>query len=386
MNATLSTDSVARRTTLMASTGRVLRRHPEIWIALVLWVASNAFVTEFSKFATWEGSATYYSMADLCRWDCGWYGTVIESGYDKTPPADARGYTNWPFHPLFPLTAYPFHHWLKLPLAMSLVLASKVVLLFAIYAFLLLVGDPADSTADRFRAGSLVALNPYLIYGHAGYAEPLYFTLLTFAFLLAIQRRCIAAGVVGGLLSVTRLIGFLFSLSYVVMWLRDPRWRTGWRRFDLNRLVGLLLCPLGTAVFMLYMYQHTGDALVQAHVQAAWGKSAGNPFHILWVTLTGHHWLRVWGITVVAAFAASAWLFRLRKPELGAYLALSILIPISASYWCIPRYVWWQPPFLYAIYFFLKRHPAWWVIYSTFAGGMASFMILEWFSGHNFVI
>jgi len=33
---------------------------------------------------------------------------------------------------------------------------------------------------------------------------------------------------------------------------------------------------------------------------------------------------------------------------------------------------WWQPPFLYAIYFLLKRHAAWWVIYAPFAGGMAS--------------
>ena len=46
---------------------------------------------------------------------------------------------------------------------MSLVFASKAALLFAIYnSFLLMVGDQAETTADRFRAGSLVAFNPFV--------------------------------------------------------------------------------------------------------------------------------------------------------------------------------------------------------------------------------
>ena len=335
--------------------------------------------------ATWEGTASYYSMADLCRWDCGWYNTVLEGGYDKAPHPEI-GYANWPFHPLFPLTAYPFHYWLKIRSGTSLILASKLALLLGIYGFLLMVGEPADTTADRFRAGSLVAFNPYLLYAHAGYAEPLYFALLAFAFYFASRRRWIASGLAAALLSATRLIGFVFSISYLVQWLRDVGWRPRWRKLDPNQLIGLLLCPLGTVVFMLYMYRHTGDALVQLHIQTAWQKTPGNPFHTLWSCFVQHHWPRVWGVMVIVAFAVSGWLFRLRKPELGIYLALSILIPFSANYWCMPRYIWWQPPFLYAIYYVLKRHAAWWVVYAAFAGGMASFMIVEWFSGHNFVV
>ena len=152
-----------------------LRRNPEIWVAIVLWLASNVFVTGIAKFATWEGGARYHSAADLCQWDCGWYGSVVEGGYDHAAHTD--GTANWPFHPAFPATAYPFRNWLKLPLGLSMVFASKAALLFAIYGFILLAGQPLDSTADHVRAGSLVAFNPYLIYAHAGYAEPLYFAL-----------------------------------------------------------------------------------------------------------------------------------------------------------------------------------------------------------------
>lgn len=378
---------VAEYRSISRSRRPFLGSHPELWVAIVLWLASNVFVTVFSNFAKWEGGAPYRGIADLCQWDCGWYATVASSGYDLMPHRPPVGDSvNWPFHPLFPMVAYPFYHWLKLPLSLSLVLASKLALLLAIYGFLLLVRDLADSTVDRVRAGSLVAFNPYLIYAHAGYAEPLYFALLALAFYLAARRRWIASGVSASLLSATRLVGFVFSISYAVVWLRDLGWRDILDKKNRNQIIGFLLCPLGTAVFMLYMYHHTGDALAQVHSQISWGKSPGNPFDVLWQCLTGHHWLRVWGAMAIAALVASAWLLRLRKPELGIYLAVAILISLSGGYWALARYVWWQPPFLYAVYCALKRYPAWWVVYVAFTSGLASFMILEWFTGHNFVV
>jgi len=38
------------------------------------------------------------------------------------------------------------------------------------------------------------------------------------------------------------------------------------------------------------------------------------------------------------------------------------------------------------VYRLLRRSTGAWLIYSAFAGGMAAFMVVEWFSGHNFVI
>ena len=366
--------------------GRIFQQHPRIWVAIALWIASNVFVTGVARIATWEGNASYRGMASLCQWDCGWFSTVMESGYDKTPTRDVIGSTNWPFHPLFPLTAYPFWHWLKLPPPMSLVLASKLALLLAVYAFLLMMSDQVDSTADLFRAGSLVAFNPYVIYAHAGYSEPLYSCLLALAFYLARQRRWIASGTMGALASGTRVLGFVFPISYMIVWLEGQNWRIDWRRLDLNRIIGLLLCPLGTAIYMLYLYHHTGDALAQVHGHAAWGKSPGNPFHVIWFTLTMHHWPRVWGIMTILGLLASAYLFKLRKADLGVFLAICVLLTISGGYTAIARNIWWQPPFLYAIYCALKRRTGAWLIYTAFVSGMASFMILEWFTGHNFVV
>jgi hypothetical protein len=89
---------------------------------------------------------------------------------------------------------------------------------------------------------------------------------------------------------------------------------------------------------------------------------------------------------IVTSLMASVYLFKLHKPELGLYLALVILLSCSGGYYAVARYVWWQPPMLYAVYLAIRRYPIWWTIYLVFASGMASFMIIEWFSGHNFVV
>lgn len=295
-----------------------------------------------------------------------------------------QGHANWPFHPLLPMAAYPLHYWLKVPTRLSLVITSKLALLLAIYAFILLVRDETDTEVDRGLAGSLVAFNPYVVYAHSGYAEPLYFGLLSFAFLFLRNRRWIRAGALGALVSATRVIGFMFAASYLLTWLRQRNWRTSWR--DPSCILGLLLCPLGTAIFMLYLYHHTGDALAQVHGNVAWGKSPGNPFSVLWSSFSLHHWPRVWALMVVGSLLAGSYLFKLGRPELGLYLVIVMLLSLSGGIYSTARYVWWQPPMLYAIYHALRRRFLLWTIYLTFTSGMASFMVVEWLTGHSFVI
>lgn len=375
-----------REATPLAAGWRPARR--ALAVAIVLWVASNIFVTCIAQVASWEGIGTYRRMASLCRWDCSWYSTVIEPGYSRGATT-AAGEGNWVFPPLFPISAYPLHKWLKQSLAGSFVLAGKLELLLAIYAFMLMLRGEAQTTRELFRAGSLVAFNPYVIYAHAGYAEPLYFALIALAFYFASGKRWILAGVAGGLSSATRVVGAVFAGAYVVSWWRTGDWRAPWRKLDLNAILGLLLCPLGTALFMLYIHYHMGDALAPQHGHVAWGRELRNPLELLWSCLRQAQWPRVWALMMIAAWLGGIWLFKLRKFEMGVYTVLALsLATLDAipGYWGVPRYVWWQPPLLYAIYRLLRRNDAAWLVYTAFAAGMAAFMVVEWFSGHNFVV
>src|ERR1700751_2844797 len=101
------------------------------------------------------------------------------------------------------------------------------------------------------------------------------------------------------------------------------------------------------------MHDHTNGALDTLHIQEAWLPTLGNPLRVLWESLaglSGSPWPRLWGLMTLFALLASIWLFKMRRAELGIYLVLAILVPLSATYTSLPRYIWWQPPLLYAIY------------------------------------
>jgi hypothetical protein len=83
---------------------------------------------------------------------------------------------------------------------------------------------------------------------------------------------------------------------------------------------------------------------------------------------------------------ASAWLAQQRKIEMAVFLALCILLPATAEVGGMPRFVWWQPPMLYAVFLLLKRYPRLQMIYAAFAGGMAATMVFLWSIGSNAVV
>jgi len=371
----------------MGSTPRLkswIESHPEIWVALVLVLASHLFVSTFAKFAHWQFEAPYVKTADLCRWDCGWFRSVLDEGYDREPYRAAKGNgANWGFMPLFPLSAFPFRHFLRLSTLLSLVVASKCALYAAILSFLLMVRERSSTLSETFFAGGLVAFNPYVLYAHVGYSEPLYFALASIAFLQLGKRHWILSGTAGALLSATRIVGCVFSLSYLIAAVKDLRFREISREGKLLILLGLMLCPLGLALYMLYLYVHTGDALGFIHIQVVWGRVPHNPFVETLNALQHHRWQRVWGVMILAGLLTVGWLIREHRPELAVYLAAVILMPLSADTWGFARYLWWQPPFLYALFMLLKKHRWAWPIYMGFAGGMASFMIIEWLAGSN---
>src|SRR5215813_179932 len=363
-----------------------LGRHPEVWVGLVLFATSHLFISTFATFARWHFHAKYYRQADFCGWDCGWFRSVVDEGYDLVPHRQENGTkANWSFFPLFPLSAVPLK-WLRMRTTRTaLVYASKFELYAAIVCVLLMLRSQLRDLSEYFIAGALVAFNPYIVSAHAGYSEPLYFAFAALAFYLLDQERWIRSGLAAALLSATRLVGCVFSLAYLVACVQKLGLRRLWRERNVSVLLGLLLCPLGLAVYMLYLYHHVGDALAPVHIQLGWNRVPTNPLHVIVQGLHHEGWPRMWVLIALAGLAAAAWLMKKRRTDLGVYLAAAILIPLSADLTGFPRYFWWQPPVLYAIFCLLKRHRSWSIVYFAFSGGMASYVIVLWFSGSNVV-
>ena len=282
---------------------------------------------------------------------------------------------------MFPIAVAPVVHLFRMEPMRAAVLTSKLFLFTAILSFLWMLGDEISDRGDTVLAATLVAFNPYVIYAHAGYAEPLYFTLAACGFAALRRDRFVVSGLAGGILSATRLQGVVFTAPYVIGAIREFGVRRLLRERGMTFLFGLLLCPLGLCAYAIYMRHLTGDALAPVHSFAAWGISSGNPFANIFANLHAIGWMSYFAWTAIAGLLCSLVLACLRKYEMAAFLALCILMPASAEMAGMPRFFWWQPPTLYLIYRLLKRYPQLRMFYALAAGGMAAVTTYLWIAG-----
>ncbi len=335
-----------------------------------------------SRFAHWENKQTLHgpvTEVEYCKWDCGWYDRIEHSGYDSAQLQSQ--WTSWHFLPVFPLTVAPFVRLFHAHSGRATAVMSTVFLFTAILAFVSLLGAEVSNFAELFMAATLVAFNPYLIYAHAGYSEPLYFTLAACALAALKRKRWLLSGVAGGLLSATRLQGVAFVVAYFLGCLRTFGVRGLLRQRDLNVWLGLLLCPAGLSLYLLYLYHLMGDALAPMHSFVAWGVQSGNPIRLVLENLHRGGWSRYWAQTAIAGILVSLWLAWKREFEMAAFLALCIIMPATAEMAGMPRFFWWQPPTLYAIYKGLRRYPNLRMIYACGSGGLAALMVYLWMTG-----
>lgn len=360
------------------------RQNGEILIALVLMLASHFFVSCFVQFPRWEHHMPAFTRNDFCKWDCGWYSSIETKGYESTPRAHDQ--PSWHFLPMFPISVYPLNHLLKMSAGRASVLMSKFFLFTGIWAFLWMLRDETPAMPDKWLAGTLVAFNPYLLYAHVGYSESLYFTLAACA-LAALKRECwVISGFAAGLLSATRMQGIVFIMAYLVGCIRRFGIGGVLRQKNLNVWLGLFLCPIGLSLYFIYLYHLTGDALAPVHSFVAWGIRSGNPLQVLIDSIRQGGWQKYWAGTAIAGLIAAVWLAFQRKLEMAVFLALCIVMPMSAEVAGMPRFVWWQPPTLYVVYRTLQRFRNLRMIYATFVGGVAAVTIYLWMVGSASVL
>ena len=126
----------------------------------------------------------------LCRWDCSWYQTVAERGYDALPGLRAvqPGTANWAFFPVFPLLVSAWTYLTSMGFALSAVLLNNAL---GMAAALLLYGYASD------RIGAHVALpaslcfvfSPFSFYLSVPYTEALFNALSVAALWLCFNRH-----------------------------------------------------------------------------------------------------------------------------------------------------------------------------------------------------
>jgi hypothetical protein len=260
------------------------------------------------------------------RWDAVHYLDIATQGYQGTDMA---------FFPLFPLLIRILGALVGNHLIAALLISNASFFFGLLYLYKLLEHEFDRSVARR--AIFYVSIFPTAFYFSAAYTESLFFMLTVASFYYMRSHRWWIAGIFGFFASLTRVEGVLLIVPFAIEWFMQYRNELG---RHITALFGGALIPLGLFVYMAYLWVLRGDPLYFSHVQIHWNRhlappwvSVINAFHKIAIATQGqtiaNQLMEVCFTALMITVLVVGW--RSLRPSYIAYMALSILVPISTS-------------------------------------------------------
>ena len=278
----------------------------------------------------------------FAAWDSGWYFDIAQRGYYWNP----TGQSSLAFFPLYPMLmrviAWPFGGSDRALWTAGIVLSCSCLLVGLAVLHRLTARIFGDRETAR-RTVLYVAVFPFAYFFTQVYTESLFLVTSVSAVAAALSSRWGWAGAFGSLAALTRPNGVLVALPLGLLALAG-RPRLGELA---RRAASLGLVPLGLGAFCAFCYRLSGDPLAWLHAQAHWGYTIGNR---PWVELTRlldgleRHGLYGYffsdplapyyflhGSVALAFVALTPSIFTRVAPALGAYVAVSLYLPLSGN-------------------------------------------------------
>ena len=265
------------------------------------------------------------------------YLDIAKNGYNP----DFIGLGNYGWFPLYPLMIRALSF---IGYDFAALLIANVFSFLAVIMLYLIVKVEAPKITKKTAFYLLFFPTAYFL--TAMYAESvfLFFSLATFYY--ARKSMWTHAGAFGFFAALARPQGLLMILPLVYLYLEEIKFKISNVRLN---AICLLLVPLGTALFVFYIYQLTGDPVGAAQkIFSAHGKTFSMP----WTTfineynnflaaseLKAYAWILFNGFIAVSLIVLSALSFKWLRKDYAIYLSLSTLLPLlSGSLEGISRY------------------------------------------------
>lgn len=328
---------------------------------LTVW-ATVAIMLVF-HFAVWasvvlpSGGMSWQTL--LSHWDAGWYRSIAESGYTAQSAA---------FYPLFPFLSGALAQLTGLPAVFAGTLLSTVCFLVFVACVAsrlrrpgALAGDGSSLLPGTRMAWLVFVFSPASYALHSHHTESLFLMLSFLALWAGMEKRLVAAALLGGLAALTRNQGVLVAAAAAFLLVRgDERWQQRLWRFA---ACGLISACVYTA-YPAYLWWTLGDPLAFLAAQANWthARSAGdvarafllmNPWQGLSLGNLLHH-------AFVAVLAVFGVMLARKSPALAVYgLGTVLLFPLQAEFASTLRFGVVLFPTLFLAGDFAARLP-WW--------------------------
>ncbi len=262
------------------------------------------------------------------RWDAVHYLDIAMQGYQGTDMA---------FFPLFPLMIRILGGLMGNHLVAGILIANACFFFALLYLYKLLEHEYDRSVARR--AIFYVSIFPTALFFSAVYTESLFFMLTVASFYYMRAHRWWLAGIIGLLASLSRVEGVLLVVPFAIEWYAQHRNNLSDRRGWIDLLPAALI-PVGLALYMAYLWVLRADPLYFSHVQIHWNRHFAPPWvsvinafgkiaHATQAQTIANQSLEIVFTALMIAVLLGGW--RQLRPSYIAYMALSILIPMSTS-------------------------------------------------------
>jgi hypothetical protein len=357
--------------------------------------AISIFVAIAIKLAFYHSISPSPIGAAMCRWDCGWYLSIIQNGYDQSARfiLNCCWQANWAFFPLMPtIVAFLSSVSRKSPELMGVVLSSASFFLFVLLGARL--RRVTRDETDRWLWPALMLCWPFSFYFHTIYTEAL-FAMLALAVLVAVhERRMLAAGLLTALLTATRPTGVLMVVAMFFLqigaFLRARSWRV-----RIAAMLPVIVAPAGIIFFMIFLYFKAGDPLAFQTIQSGWGRNGGNPLIVLldpiFDIFAGRPKIEnlYYAAWAFLGLGAGIWLL-LRWRLIEAWLCVMPIVMAlsSGALISMPRFVSTNPAFLLAVcdMLFLVKSKLRRVIILVMMFSIQIFLLTQWWRSPRFLM
>lgn len=257
--------------------GRLSKIHWVIYCALIFIISRLIMLYQYdvANMVLHNHHSDFFTT--MCKWDCKWYVTIIQDGYDshvRTYPKVWRGLANWAFFPLYPLLVKLIVFITRMPLLVVGIILNQIFIFLSLLTFYRYLKLTQNEINSRFGV-LLLGFSPFSIYFASLYTEATFLLLSLLSFYYLKTKRELFSVICGGLLSATRPVGFIFGVVFGINRLRTD----GFKIFSPKVIVLGLISVSGLLLYMLYLYIHTGDFLAFLHIQRGWGRKGIDSHH-----------------------------------------------------------------------------------------------------------
>lgn len=336
---------------------------------------------------------TDHSFAYLMnQWDAKRYQFIIDNGY--TYPLDTDPQANWAFFPLYVIVCQfvkLLTFWQLDTFWVGMIVSNICIFVGAFFGIKYIfnrnnnysynesytakvhhISDNSWASENAIIWGSILFAAPYMFYCCSTYTEAMFIMFIALFFYFCQQKKYVIAGCMSAAASATRIVGCILVFALIIeLYLDYVKSKTisklifgEIKKFIYEifttpkHLIAILLCPLGTFLYMTFLRFFCGDVFAFKHVQIAWREDSYVPvIGVLWKACTGQIEPRYtyMGWFCIGAFLVYGYMISRKYYSMAVFGIVSLLVPLTSHVMSTCRFTVGSYVFLVGIYDLISR-------------------------------